>query len=277
LINPSEFIDVLERLHVRLQARNTPEISQSERTNIRSVVGAWFQQYQPSAVRVIGAENLQSMDERMQTLLTLATGDSSRRTISRFVSSTGRHFRENLLVPLSRAYWSIAPERSPAGRDEEVATRLKELDSQLADSYEQAVIDIEDPERISYRGSAAELREVLTGVLHTLAPNQQVEATEWYREARRSGTRTESTPTRAERAKFILRSRAQGSAVTESAESYMTTVEERLGAVINVTYKRGSAATHGGTEQDELVKLLPYINALLRELLPPRSKAPAAV
>ncbi len=131
----------------------------------------------------------------------------------------------------------------------------------MAVSYEQAVIDIEDSERSSYRGPAAELREVLTGVLHTLAPNSQIEATEWYRESRRSGTRKEPTPTRAERTKFILRSRAKGSAVTESAESYM---------------KRGSAATHGGTERDELVKLLPYINALLRELLPPLAVATPA-
>ncbi len=59
----------------------------------------------------------------------------------------------------------------------------------------------------------------------------------------------------------------KGTAVTEAAESYMTSVEERLANVINATYKRGSAATHGGAERGELVQLLPYINALMRELL----------
>lgn len=270
-MNPSEFIDVLERLNVRLRAGTTKEISSAtERKNIRSVVGAWFSQYQPSAVQIVGEEQyIRSMDEEMLGLLKLASGNSTRRTVIRSCTSAIRHFRENLLVPLGRAYWSRAPERSPAGRDDEVAARLMQLDGELAESYEQAVIDAEDSERRTYRGPAAELREVLTNVLHILAPNAQVEATEWYRASQRSGTRKEPTPTRAERTKFILRSRAKGSAVTESAESYMTSVEERLASVINATYKRGSAATHGGTERDELVKSLPYINALLRELLPP--------
>jgi hypothetical protein len=270
-MNPSEFIDVLERLRTRLNGGATREVSSlAERKNIRSVVGAWFSQYRPSAVQVVGEEeHILKMDEEMQSSLKLASGPRTRRAIVRSSTSAIRHFRDNLLVPLGRAYWSQAPERSPAGLDGDVAVRLRQLDAELVNSYEQAVIDVEDPERLSYRGPAAELREVLTSVLHILAPNPQVEATEWYRESRRSGTRKEPTPTRAERTKFILRSRAKGSAVTEAAESYMTSVEERLAGVINATYQRGSAATHGGTERDELGKLLPYINALLRELLPP--------
>jgi hypothetical protein len=50
----------------------------------------------------------------------------------------------------------------------------------------------------------------------------------------------------------------------------LNSVEERLASVVNATYKRGSAATHGITERAELQQLLQYINALLRELLPPR-------
>jgi hypothetical protein len=209
------------------------------------------------------------MDEKMQNLLKLTSDEGGRRAINREVGIAIEHFKESLLIPLSRAYWARAPQKTPAGRDDQVATRLRRVDPELADGYEQAVLDIENTDRMSYRGPAAELREVLTGVLHTLAPNDQVEATDWYREARRSGSRKETTPTRAERTKFILRSRAKGSASTEAAESYMTSVEERLGSVVNATYKRGSAATHGGTEREELVNLLPYINALLRELLPP--------
>ena len=273
-MNPSEFIDVLERLRTRLQRRRSRTISHAgERKNVRSVVGAWFSQYRPSAVRIVGEDQqVLSMDEEMQRLLKLASADSSRAAVIRSCASATNHMRRNLLVPLSRAYWSQAPERSPAGRDDEVAVRLEELDGDLAESYEQAVIDVEDENRLSYRGPAAELREVLTGVLHRLAPNAEVEATDWYRESRRSGSRTEAAPTRAERTKFILRSRAKGSAVTEAAESYMVSVEERLSSVINATYKRGSAATHGGTEREELVKLLPYINALLKELLSPLKK-----
>jgi hypothetical protein len=120
---------------------------------------------------------------------------------------------------------------------------------------------------LTYRGPAAELREVLTKVLHHLAPDAKVEVTDWYKEARRSGGRKETTPTRAERVKYILRSRGGNSAVTEAAESFMISVEERLASVVVATYKRGSAATHGPSEREEVWQLLQYINALLRELV----------
>jgi hypothetical protein len=256
---------------VRLSAgggRNV--LNRGERVNIRSVVGAWFSEYKASFLQIVGEEQPFSvMDEKMQNLLKLTSDEGGRRALNREVGAAVEHFKESLLIPLSRAYWATAPQKTPAGRDGQVADRLRRLDPELADSYEQAALDIEDAERMSYRGAAAELREVLTGILHNLAPNEEVEGTEWYREARRSGSRKEPTPTRAERTKFILRSRVKGSASTEAAESYMTSVEERLAGVVNVTYKRGSAATHGGTEREELVNLLPYINALLRELLPP--------
>src|SRR5439155_9732459 len=134
----------------------------------------------------------------------------------------------------------------------------------LAASYEQAVRDVADNQRITYRGAAAELREVLTGVLHRLAPDAEVQSTEWFREARRIGTKKETTPTRAERTKFILRMRGLGSAATEASESHAIFIEERLGKVVDATYRRGAAATHSGAEREEVVNSLRYMNALLR-------------
>lgn len=274
-MNPSEFLDVLERLHRRLQeirrVGGIPRVlGRAEKTNVRSVVGAWFAQYQPSFAQMIGLDDpqLSAMDGLMQDLLQFTSGDSVRRTVIQAVSRANRHFADNLLVRISRAYWSRAPQHSSPGRDEEVGQRLKHIDGKIADGYEQAVLDIEVPDRLSYRGPAAELREVLTHVLHTLAPDDKVTATDWYKEARRSGQRTETRPTRAERTRFILRGQAQGSAATESAESYMVMVEDRLGHVIGRTFERQNAATHASCEREELVRLLPYINALLRELLP---------
>jgi len=274
-MNPSEFLDILERARTRLNAGRKKSVSGlGERRGIRSIVGAWFSEYRDAFIRIVGEdEQISVMDDAMQRLLRLASKESARRTVVRALGVAIRHFTDKLLVPVSRAYWSQAPGRTPVGRDEDAANRLRQLAPDLADSYEQAVLDIEETDRISYRGPAAELREVLTGVLHMLAPNPRVEETDWYREARRTGVRAEPTPTRAERVKFILRSRAKGSAVTEVGESFMTSVEERLANVVNATYRRGSAATHGSTERDEMGQLLPYVNAILREILPAASAA----
>lgn len=272
-MEPSEFLDILTRLLQLLKSGTTKQVSaQTDRNNIRSVVSAWFAQYRPSFLSMIGDESLLTpIDSQMQALLKLTADSSARRTITTALKASRDHFSNSLLFPLSRAYWSRVPQYSSASRDEEVAKRLSHLSTELADSYEQSILDLQDVNRLSYRGCASELREVVTGALHLLAPDERVKATEWFKEARRSGTRKEPNPTRAERTKYILRSRGGISAVTEAAESYMSSVEERLGDVVVATYKRGSAATHGASERNEVLQLLQYINALLRELLPPIS------
>ncbi len=267
-MNPSEFLDAIERLLNRLR-KGGSSFGASERTHVRSVIGAWFEVYQPAFLAMLGDQSLiQPIDDDLQTLLVAVTRTPTRLGVVRVVNRVERRFTDNLLVPLSRAYWSRVPEKTRPGRDEEVAARLKRLDPELAAGYEQVVLDLDDNERLTYRAPAAELREILTDVLHQLAPTSDVQKTDWYKEARRSGARKEPTPTRAERTKFILRSRMQGDTATETAEAYMTSVEERLAGLVNTTYKRGSAAAHAGTERDELGQLLQYSNALLRELLP---------
>jgi hypothetical protein len=81
---------------------------------------------------------------------------------------------------------------------------------------------------------------------------------------RNTGARSEATPTRAERIKFILRERSKGTVVIEGAQPYMAMVEDRLSAVVTATFNRGNAATHAGAEHAEVSALLPYLNALLR-------------
>ncbi len=207
----------------------------------------------------------------MQQVLTLASESSTRRTYGRLLTSVQRHFREHLLVTLSRAYWSRVPEKAPSGRDGAVVGRLFKLDPHFAEGYEQVVEDLADGSRRTYRGTAGELREVLRGVLERLAPDEQLTKTEWYKEARRTGARKESNPTQSERTKFILRQREKASAAVEAAESYMLSLEERLGHVIRASYRGASNSAHAGAEREEVVQQLRYVNALLAELLPPES------
>ena len=125
-MNPSEFLDVLDRLRVRLtSSKGRRPFSRGERISVRSVVGAWFSQYKPSFLQIVGEEGQFSLlDEKMQNLLKLTSEDAGRRAINSEVAAAARHFKESLLIPLSRAYWARAPQKTPAGRDEEVAVRL---------------------------------------------------------------------------------------------------------------------------------------------------------
>jgi hypothetical protein len=61
-------------------------------------------------------------------------------------------------------------EKTPAGLDGEVLARLKRVDMDIANGYVQVTRDLEDGSRISYRGTAGELREVLTWVPRRVIP-----------------------------------------------------------------------------------------------------------
>src|SRR5579864_5623412 len=129
-MNPSEFLAVLERLRARLQAkvsagRSIPALGRGEQINVHSVVGAWLGQYQPYFAQMVGGDNphLAEMNELMEAVLRVSSDGSARRTVIRCVTNACKKFRDELLLPLNRAYWSRAPETSPAGRDEEAAKR----------------------------------------------------------------------------------------------------------------------------------------------------------
>lgn len=265
-MNPADaVVDIVDRLLTQL--RPNARVTQPElRTAIRAFVGAWFQDYQGQLIELLGDEAfLQPLDEMLQNLQRLITDNrTTKRELSERVREVKHFFAEKLLTPASRAYWARAQEKSPAGLDDEVLKRLEQLDQNLAASYRQVTIDLA-ARRLSYRGTAGELREVLTRVLHTLAPTAAVEATDWYRASVNSRTRKEPTPTRAERVRYILRDRATRA---ETAEGFATTVEERLALVINATYADGSAQTHAGAEAGEVAQQLRYVNALLRDILP---------
>jgi hypothetical protein len=269
-MNPTDFLDKLDRLISNISRNKCKTLrTTNARNRLRSFVGAWFGVYRPSFITLIAEEkSFLAIDELNQKLLRLASENSSCRICKEVCVSIKKIFCDALLVPLSRAYWSHAPESAPAGKDQEVGKKLKSLDDDLAESYEQVVEDLMQMNRRTYRGTAAELREVLRGVLDRLAPDSEVKSADWFKQAKQKGTRKDEKPTMSEKTKFIMRKHGSGSAATEAAESYMSSVEERLGHVVRATYRRASNSTHSGAEREEILQQLRYANALLAELLP---------
>jgi hypothetical protein len=131
-----------------------------------------------------------------------------------------------------------------------------------AASYEQALRDIAQGGRVSWRGTATELREVLRDVMNHLAPDDKVVAS--------SGFQLEpgqSHPTQRQKVRFILRARRSSSAAVTVAQSSLGTVDEAVAALARTTYQRGSVSTHVSTSGKEIRNLKRYIDALLGELL----------
>lgn len=131
-----------------------------------------------------------------------------------------------------------------------------------AASYEQALRDIGQGVRVSWRGTATELRETLREVMDHLAPDDQVISSPGF-QLEHGLTR----PTQRQKVRHILRARRSSSATVAVAEASLNTVDEAVASLARSAYQRGSVSSHTGGSVTEVKKLKRYIDALLAELL----------
>lgn len=134
-------------------------------------------------------------------------------------------------------------------------------------SYEQVLRDISDGKRISWRGPATELREVLREVIDHLAPDDQVIAAPNFKFEKDKDGNDRTQPTQKQKVRFILKARRSSSAAVTVAETSLETFENGIATLARETYNRGSVSTHTATNADELRNLKGYVDALLAELL----------
>ncbi len=131
-----------------------------------------------------------------------------------------------------------------------------------AKSYQQAMTDLADPKRLSCRGVAAELREVVREVLDHLAPDEEV--------MRDPGFKLEKDmkgPTMRQKARFILRARGVGETERRAPEDAVRLLDDQVASLVRSTYQRGSVPTHTAPSQAEVRTFKGYADAVLAELL----------
>jgi hypothetical protein len=131
-----------------------------------------------------------------------------------------------------------------------------------AASYEQCVFDLGGPSRLSYRGVAHELREVLREALDYLAPDVDVMAEGGFR-LEQGVTR----PTQRQKALYVLRKRRLSREAIAAPELAVSMIDELGAAITRSAYTRGSVSAHVMTSSSEVRKLKMYVDAVLAELL----------
>jgi hypothetical protein len=135
------------------------------------------------------------------------------------------------------------------------------LSEPLAQIYAQVKIDIEKNDRVSWVGTAHGIREVLSGILHILAPDDAVTKEPGYKQ--QEGT---SGPTQKQRAMYILKRRGAGSSNVDVVKE-VEKIEDWIGNLIRATYNRASTAAHGFADKRETVRILRYFEAFAYDLL----------
>lgn len=149
----------------------------------------------------------------------------------------------------------------PRNLNPDIHAALDTISPSLANSYTQIYLDLSTTERVSWAGTAQEIREVLLGILHNLAPDDEVKEQEWFAKQAEDGR-----PTHRQRVRFILRKRKAGSneqAVAENA----AIVDEMVERLVRETYTRASGAAHGIKDRTETRRILGYFEAFAHDLL----------
>lgn len=127
--------------------------------------------------------------------------------------------------------------------DDEIISKLDALVPSAALSYKQAMLDLGDDGRVSFRGSALELREALREILDHLAPDSEVTTASGYvQESGRTG------PTMKQKVRFVMRRKGKRSS-SDVPEQALTAFEEAIAGLTRAVYERSSKATHVASER----------------------------
>jgi hypothetical protein len=124
----------------------------------------------------------------------------------------------------------------------------------------QVLQDLSDQQRLSYRGTAADLREVLRELLDHLAPDEEVLKTIKLE-------KDQKRPTMKQKAMFVLKARGIGDTARKPAEDAVAAVEDSVGSLARSVYNRGSLSTHIATTRQEVLTFKGYADAVLADLL----------
>jgi hypothetical protein len=174
-----------------------------------------------------------------------------------------REFQSQVRARPRPAPSAVVPARGPiSGREATILERLRNLSPVLANSFEQALRDLNDFTRLSYVGPAGEVREVLRAAIQMLAPDVEIKKQKWF-VGHEQGK--QMNPTQAERTRYAVQIRG-GSA--EQVKVTDALIDELVGQISRSTYAVGSGALHAGTAQEKVRKLTGWIWALLDEVLP---------
>lgn len=258
-------VDALRSAIGRSQAVN---VNASQlRGQAQGVVQLYFRDVRPELLAVgIVEEELRSTDGEMQALLQLAQGRNVKTSYVRVLRNIGRQ-RSPLAALRERRLGETAvhaPRGAGAFGDTErrILGTLKAMLPDAASSYEQAIIDLTDLTRRSWRGTAVELREVVREVLDHLAPDGEVTKEPGFRLER-----DRVAPTMRQKASFVLRSRDLSGTSRRVPQDAIAVVDELTASFVRSTYERGSASTHGAPEKGETERLKMYVDTVLMELL----------
>ena len=231
---------IVRRQRAAISRVRTPQISREDiRNEVRGLVDGYFRTDRPLILAELrDTAALAQLDALMQELLRLTQSRGLRQRYQTVLRGLERAWNALERVGMPIAVPLIgAPERTT--RQETIVQTLEAVCLPSSLCYQQALLDLADASRRSWRGTVSELREALRELLDKLAPDDEVSRSPGFR--LEDGARG---PTMKQKARFVLRSRRWSDSERRPVEDAAQTVEDNVGAFVRTAYTRSSVSVH---------------------------------
>jgi hypothetical protein len=256
-----------KKLATKIGAATSVNINSTPlRDEVKSVARRYMQEARPAVTGDGFAEELKLLDEHFTKLYELAEGKNKAVSYKWRINSVKKALPKiTSRLEMEIATASDGPAQSTV--ESQIIETLTALVPKAALSYQQAIRDLADSTRVSYRGPAAELREVLREVLDHQAPVAAVVKSDGYKPEKDQNGKDRPKPTMKQQVRFILKARGQGSSTTALPEKAVESVEGIVGGLARSIYDFGSTVTHIAGERQAVVNLKRYVEVVLTNLL----------
>jgi hypothetical protein len=165
-------------------------------------------------------------------------------------------------VDLQKVKSAGVPTNRTSSIDVLIVQTLDKMVPSAALSYRQALADIQESHRLSWRGTATELREALRETLDHLAPDLEVLAQPGFKlEGEMKG------PSMKQKVRYVLSARGVSKTASAVPEDASSAVEAAFASLVRSLYTRGSMSTHVNTSRSEVERVLMWVRAVFQELL----------
>jgi hypothetical protein len=206
---------------------------------------------------------LEPIDQSMQKLIVLSGSRNRRSSYLKVFVSLAKEIQNVEIkreMKLGQQISAGIPQLSSL--EGKIINTLEKIVPSAALSYKQAIRDLLDTSRVSYRGTANEIRETLREVLQHLAPDNKVMAEQGF-----ALEKEQTKPTHRQKVEFIFKKRLMSKEAMKIPITSISLVETLTAIFARSLYERTSVSTHVLSMKSEVNKLKNYIDGLLAEIL----------
>lgn len=195
----------------------------------------------------------------LQDLLRLTQGNNSRKYYLAKIKEIEKHAKELNVRDVSTPVRDVQIQHN----EKMLIQTLEAIVPTAALSYKQALIDLNTcNHKISFRGTASELREALRETLDHLAVDKDVMGESGFK-----FEQNQTKPTMKQKVRYILRSRSLNDTKRLPAEKSVEMADEIIGQMARAIYNRASLSTHLQTTKQEVIQIKRYIDLVFHEIL----------